>query len=75
MSALCPNPDTGCDACVDAFLDEHPGAELFQHTAHWCECPWIADVTGAGDGSADVCVGCREPRDIIAEWRRMRGAA
>ncbi len=64
----CPNPDLTCAECIELLLDEHPGAETFTHSYHWCECPTIAVV-----GDAEFCVGCREPRDIVAEWRR--GAA
>ena len=70
MSALCPQPDLSCDACVETFLDAHPGAELFEHTYHNCGCPWLADT-----GEAEVCVGCGERRDLGAEWRRARRAA
>lgn len=62
----CPNPDLTCAECIEQLLDEHPGAETFKHAYHWCDCPHIAVVD-----DTEFCVGCREPRDIVAEWRRM----
>lgn len=68
MSArtLCPYPDLACDLCVEAFLDEHPGAEVWQHVYHYCECPMVATTDGG-----DVCVGCGDHRDLAAEFRHL----
>lgn len=69
MSALCPNPEQSCDDCIADFIFDHPGVEVWRHTPHaYCECPWIGTPTGGGD---DVCVGCRERRDLAAEFRRL----
>jgi hypothetical protein len=73
MSAvtLCPNPDVPCDFCVQAFLDAHPGAEVWTHTYHLCDCPMVASLTD----ETEVCVGCREKRDVWAEYNRLTGVA
>lgn len=64
---LCPNPEQPCEDCIADFIAEHPGAELFKHTFHSCDCLWIADT-----GEADICVGCGELRDAGADWLRRR---
>lgn len=65
---LCPNPDLDCDACVDEFVAEHPGVEVFRHTYHlFCDCPFIA----WSDDLPDTCVGCGERRDMYAEWQHF----
>lgn len=61
----CPNPDLTCAECIEQLCDEHPGAETFKHTYHWCDCPVIAVV-----GEEEFCVGCREPRDIVIEYEK-----
>jgi hypothetical protein len=63
-ASLCPQPELSCDACVQAFLDEHPGAEVWSHTYHYCDCPMVADV----GPDKTVCVGCGRSRDLHAEW-------
>lgn len=72
MSTLCPEPEVSCDACIDEFLDRHPGVETWEHTLHYCECPYIATPV---DGGENVCVGCGERRDLAAEFDRVLGRA
>jgi len=68
MSAttLCPQADLTCDACIETFLDEHPGAEVWEHTYHWCDCPYIATVD-----ERDICIGCGDRRNLAGEHRHL----
>ena len=67
-TALCPVPDTTCERCTELFLDEHPGADVFAHTYHFCDCPLVATVA-----DNDICVGCEERRDLWREYDRTYG--
>lgn len=71
MSALCPNPDLGCDACVETFREEHPGVGVFLHTYHICDCPYVARDADDFTDAATVCVGCGEKRRLYEEFRRF----
>jgi len=71
---LCPNVGLHCDDCVADFIAEHPGVEVFRHTAHLlCDCPFVA--ASDYDYTETVCVACGSRRDLYAEFDRLMDGA
>ena len=64
----CPNLDQSCDDCVSDFIFEHPGVEVWEHTLHLCDCPYVASDAETGD---DTCVDCGKRRDLVGEWEHF----